>query len=235
MKSPLAIVLEAKKKNQVDPDETDDFTEEVEDEDTPETDEETTEEDDTIDPDTNTDFTQEIPDDDEESDDTGGEEGEEAPVEGEEGDDTGGDEPADFTSEVDSDTEGGDEEISPTDDTTPEGGDETTEEEPQDDDEKRNLMLLHEDFMNLYESTKAIIQKLNSFDNSNAIMNTVCIQIIKNLSSLKSLIWNHIMYDYDKSNYVSNLHKYNYFIEALVINTTMLKKTKVFVSDLENK
>lgn len=239
--SPMRVILEAKKKNQVDPDEnTDDYTEEVEDnEDTqnePST-EETPDEDASSDDQSDENDTSDTDPDEVESGDDYTAETDGEPVDGEDtstetDDDTSTDNTGeDFTSEVDS----GDGTSDSTDDTSTDSTGETPEETPEGGAEKRNLSLLHEDFVNLYNNTKGIIQKLNSYDNSSTIMNTVCVQVVRNLTKVKTLIWDHIMYDFDKSNYVSNLHKYNYFIEALVINITMLKKTRLFVSDLENK
>jgi TATA-binding protein-associated factor Taf7 len=136
----------------------------------------------------------------------------------------------------DTDTSGGDD--GSTDDTGSDdtaSDDETSDEEaPEDEQENENQRILIEDFSNLYYSVKNTITKLNSIDKSNIIINKIVTQITTNLNLLKKQLFDFITFNFLKGKYVTNLYKYNYFLEAFRINTEMLKKIRIFIPNSQN-
>ena len=113
-----------------------------------------------------------------------------------------------------------------TDDTT------DTNEDTESEDEMKNKRLLLDDFINLYQSIKATIIKIDSIDNKNILSaKNVLGQISKNFDNLLKQIFEYISFNYSKNKYVYNLYKYNQFIEALRINIKMLKKISDFLSN----
>lgn len=251
------MVVEARRNNTIKPSGTD-YSSEIEDEEEEETPEETEEETDTEDEELqSTDYTEETEDNEEEPDMVDEENEEELEPtdyteedsddesetdEGESNDETGDEsteddelEPSDYTEEDPDDTE---DESSDEDEETPEeGSDETdstdgSEEESEDEDKKKNAELFA-DCTLLYEAIKNISNKLATYDKTTIFVNKILIQINKNLNETRKSLWNFIIYEFDKGNYVTNLTRYNYFVENIRINITMLKKTMDYVSKSE--
>ncbi len=245
----LDVVMEAKRKKRTvnikQPEtKSTDYTEEVEEpeEEDQEEQEETTDTDDTSEedlPEDNepTDYTEDTPEDDDGGDTVESDEAE--PVEGEGGDVPEETEPTDYTEDAPEDGEGGDTEgdtgtedggDGTTDDTGSEEGDtpsdedvETAEDSTEEtEDDARNKRLLQEDYIDLFFRTKDFITKLSTLDKTNIILNQITVQIDKNLNRLKKALWDYVVYEYDKTTYITNLYKYNQFIEAFKVNLEML-------------
>jgi hypothetical protein len=106
-----------------------------------------------------------------------------------------------------------------------------TEEDPK---EKENMRILLEDFTNLYFMVRNTITKLSNIDKSNAVINKIVSQISSNLNILKKQLFDFIIFNFPKGKYVTNLYKYNYFLEAFKINVEMLKKINVFTTNSQN-
>jgi hypothetical protein len=143
-------------------------------------------------------------------------------------DDSGDGGPTDYTGETDdSDTDSEDSTTTDGDgeDTSTEDGEENSEETQ----EKENNRILLEDFVNLYYLVQNTITKLSNIDKSNIIINKIVTQISSNLNVLKKQLFDFITFAFAKGKYVTNLYKYNYFLEAFKINVEMLKKISVFV------
>lgn len=132
--------------------------------------------------------------------------------------------------------------------TPPEEGEETssndeidtnTEEEPNSDSEQenndgnRNKLSLISDFVNLYNFTDNFIEKLEMKIDINILNQQIINQIKRNLMKLKDYVYNYIMFDYDNDTYINNLTIYNYFVEALKINSEMLTYITKAISDKE--
>lgn len=105
------------------------------------------------------------------------------------------------------------------------------EEDPK---EKENMRILLEDFTNLYFMVKNTITKLSNIDKSNVAINKIVSQISSNLNVLKKQLFDFIIFNFPKGKYVTNLYKYNYFLEAFKINVEMLKKINVFTTNSQN-
>lgn len=163
--------------------------------------------------------------------------------------DTTDDEPVDYTAEEeesDPEEDGADATDDATDDTTDDDSDSTdsgdegydTENsesgEEQDPKEKENMRILLEDFTNLYFMVRNTIAKLSNIDKSNAVINKIVTQISSNLNILKKQLFDFIVFNFSKGKYVTNLYKYNYFLEAFKINVEMLKKINVFTTNSQN-
>lgn len=137
-------------------------------------------------------------------------------------------ESTDYTETTDEDsdsTDGGSEED------TSEDSESGIEEDPK---EKENMRILLEDFINLYFMVKNTITKLSNIDKSNIVINKIVSQISSNLNVLKKQLFDFIIFNFPKGKYVTNLYKYNYFLEAFKINVEMLKKINVFTTNSQN-
>jgi hypothetical protein len=88
---------------------------------------------------------------------------------------------------------------------------------------------LLEDISNLYYLVKNTITKLSNIDKSNILINKIVTQISTNLNVLKKQLFDYITFTFPKGKYVTNLYKYNYFLEAFKINVEMLKKISIFI------
>lgn len=171
--------------------------------------------------------------------------------------DTTDDEPVDYTAEEeesDPEEDGADATDDTTDDTESTDYTETTDDdsdstdsgdegddtensesgEEQDPKEKENMRILLEDFTNLYFMVKNTITKLSNIDKSNVVINKIVTQISSNLNVLKKQLFDFIIFNFPKGKYVTNLYKYNYFLEAFKINVEMLKKINVFTTNSQN-
>lgn len=158
------------------------------------------------------------------------EEPEEDTDESTEDDDSDEDSATDYTSEdeeSDPNADGdSDDDSESTDDTDGE-----TEEEQTNPTEHENNRILLDDFSNLFYLVKSTISKLESVDKSNIAINAIITRISMNLSLLKKQLFEYIIYTFPSGKYVSNLYKYNYFMEALKVNVEMLKKINVFTDN----
>lgn len=224
----LDIILEAKgdkkktpttKLTPVDDKQNTDYTQEEDDTaDTEETPEETDAADDTAeDEDTSTDYTEEEDESDPEEDGADPD-----------GDDAGDDDSTDYTSETD-DTDGGEDTTDTSTDTT----EQPAEDEDKQSDDENNRVLL-DDYTNLYFLIKNTLTKLSNVDKSNILINKIVTQISTNLNVLKKQLFEFITFSFSRGKYVTNLYKYNYFLEAFKINVEMLKKISVFIPNSQN-
>jgi hypothetical protein len=135
--------------------------------------------------------------------------------------------PTDYTdSNDDSDGEDGSEDS--TDDSTDDSTEDTDTSQPDPSEQENNRILL-EDFSNMFYLVKNTITKLTNIDKSNILINKIVTQISSNLNVLKKQIFDYITFSFPKGKYVTNLYKYNYFLEAFKINVEMLKKISIFV------
>lgn len=130
----------------------------------------------------------------------------------------GSDGPTDYTDDGSGDT--GDS----TDDTT-----DDTDSSENDPTEQENNRILLDDFSNMFYLVKNTITKLSNIDKSNILINKIATQITSNLNVLKKQIFDYITFSFSKGKYVTNLYKYNYFLEAFKINVEMLKKISIFI------
>lgn len=110
---------------------------------------------------------------------------------------------------------------------SPEEGEEV--EDPEAASENENNRILMDDFVNLYYTSKNTISKLSSIDKSNIAINMIVTQITSNLNMFTKQLFEYITFTFAANKYVTNLYKYNYFLEAFRINVQMLKKISVFV------
>ena len=131
-------------------------------------------------------------------------------------------EPEDMSADADTEDAG-----DGTDTSMDESSTDDTSTEEQDD--PRSRRLLQEDFTVLYFKTKDFLAKLATLDKSDIILNQVVTQIDKNLTRLKTILWDFIVYDFDKNDMVTNLYRYNQFVEVFKVNLDMLSKGKDFV------
>lgn len=131
-------------------------------------------------------------------------------------------EPEDMSADADTEDAG-----DGTDTSMDESSTDDTSTEEQDD--PRSRRLLQEDFTVLYFKTKDFLTKLATLDKSDIILNQVVTQIDKNLTRLKTILWDFIVYDFDKNDMVTNLYRYNQFVEVFKVNLDMLSKGKDFV------
>lgn len=142
--------------------------------------------------------------------------------------------PTDYTEEdTETDTDDG---ADTGDDSTDGTSDEMTEtdsgeDSEQEQDEKENNRILMDDYINLYNTIKSTVGKIESIDKSNIAINMITDQINNNLNVLTKQLFEYIIFIFEKTKYVTNLYKYNYFLEAFKINVQMLKKISVFVSN----
>lgn len=114
------------------------------------------------------------------------------------------------------------------DDTSDSSSDASSEETKEDPDELIKKDALLKDFINLYENTKLVMDKLDKIPIVDMLINRVVIQVRKNFSKMNEYIYDIITRLYDIHGYVKNLYVYNYFIESYRINVEMLKKINVF-------
>lgn len=91
---------------------------------------------------------------------------------------------------------------------------------------EKNRVLIN-DFIKIYNLIKNSIEKISEVDKTDIFINKITTQVILNLSQIKKMIHDYIIYKFPKTNYVNNLYQYNYFIEAIKINIQMLKKLNV--------
>ena len=98
-----------------------------------------------------------------------------------------------------------------------------SEQENNEEETGRDLKLLT-DFSNLYQMIVETLNKLNNTRTVNLITKQVITQVSKNLSNTRDMLYDYIVLDYKKSTYAQRLKQYAFFIEALKINVSMLKK-----------
>jgi len=97
----------------------------------------------------------------------------------------------------------------------------------QDIDEADKKGRLVRDFISFYNIIKNTIDKISEVDKTDIITNKITTQVIKNLTSLRRLVYDYIVLKFNTNSYVVNLYQYNCFIEALKINIKMLQKINI--------
>lgn len=201
---------------------TDDYTNELDDEsdveDTEELDGVTDTEDDTTE---DPDYTEEV--DEPEEDDQNQDE----PTDTSEDTDDTEDEQVDYTEDIDGADDGG------TDDTTDDQSssdttDENTDLSPEEKDELKKNALLIKNCINLYYSIKTVENKLGNISNASIVTNKINIQVKKNLSVTLDQLYDLITVSFINNTYTKNLYLYTSFIEAYKINIEMLRKNNQF-------
>lgn len=108
------------------------------------------------------------------------------------------------------------------------------EQENNEEETGKDLKLLT-DFSNLYQMIVETLNKLNNSTTVNLITKQVITQVSKNLSNVKDMLYDYIILDYKKASYAQRLKQYAFFIEAVKINVSMLKKVSTSFSLGETK
>ena len=117
----------------------------------------------------------------------------------------------------------GDEEADPEADT---GEEDTSEEEtPEDDGDKSKNTYLIRDFIELFYTTKNMIEKLNNVSKTTLVKSKVYLQVIENLSDMNNVLYEYITHDFSKKSYVFNLYQFNLFLECIKVNIEIIKKS----------
>lgn len=117
----------------------------------------------------------------------------------------------------------GDEEADPDADT---GEDGTSEEEaPEDTGDKSKNTYLIRDFIELFYTTKNMIEKLNNVSKTTLVKSKVYLQVIENLSDMNNTLYEYITHDFSKKSYVFNLYQFNLFLECIKVNIEIIKKS----------
>lgn len=93
----------------------------------------------------------------------------------------------------------------------------------------RNASLIY-DYIQLYNTIKSIITKVNSMNKTDILRNKTIIQVSKNLNILLNTLHKYIIKSFDKNSYVFNLYQFNLFIHAINVNIEMIKKNNELVS-----
>lgn len=93
----------------------------------------------------------------------------------------------------------------------------------------RNTSLIY-DYIQLYNTIKSIITKVNSMNKTDILRNKTIIQVSKNLNILLNTLHKYIIKSFDKNSYVFNLYQFNLFIHAINVNIEMIKKNNELVS-----
>lgn len=93
----------------------------------------------------------------------------------------------------------------------------------------RNASLIY-DYIQLYNTIKSIITKVNSMNKTDILRNKTIIQVSKNLNILLNTLHKYIIKFFDKNSYVFNLYQFNLFIHAINVNIEMIKKNNELVS-----
>lgn len=112
-------------------------------------------------------------------------------------------------------------------DDTEEGGDDSTPEEDStsDDDNKSKNAYLIRDFIELYYTTRNMIEKLNNVSKTTLVKSKVYLQVIENLTDMNNLLYEYITHDFSKKTYVFNLYQFNLFLECIKVNIEIIKKS----------
>lgn len=216
------IVLEAPGDVDTDEEQSEDYTEQVTDDDTGDPldgDVEEPEEEES------TDYTEDVeePDDEDLGDDT--EDTGEAPEE---------EESTDYTDEVDDTGEGGLSDYDPetTDDTGEEMSD--TDETVEDNDTNKNTIIknynLMVDFQKMFRAISDILVSLDPVIYTQPIQNSVLAQVIKNLQTIKDCVVRYIDINYS-TKYEENLYYYGIFLQSLKFNLEILRKNDELADD----
>lgn len=117
----------------------------------------------------------------------------------------------------------GDEEADPDADT---GEDDASEEEaPEDTGDKSKNTYLIRDFIELFYTTKNMIEKLNNVTKTTLLKSKVYLQVIENLSDMNNVLYEYITHDFTKKSYVFNLYQFNLFLECVKVNIEIIKKS----------
>lgn len=138
--------------------------------------------------------------------------------------DTGDDMEATDYDEGNPDAEGEEGEADPEADT---GEEDTSEEEatPSDDGDKTKNTYLVRDFIELYYTTRNMIEKLNNVTKTTLVKSKVYLQVIENLTDMNNVLYEYITHDFSKKSYVFNLYQFNLFLECIKVNIEIIKKS----------
>lgn len=115
----------------------------------------------------------------------------------------------------------GDEEADPDADVEDTPGEET----PEDDGDKSKNTYLIRDFIELFYTTKNMIEKLNNVSKTTLVKSKVYLQVIENLSDMNNVLYEYITHDFSKKSYVFNLYQFNLFLECIKVNIEIIKKS----------
>ena len=115
----------------------------------------------------------------------------------------------------------GDEEADPNADAEDTPGEET----PEDDGDKSKNTYLIRDFIELFYTTKNMIEKLNNVSKTTLVKSKVYLQVIENLSDMNNVLYEYITHDFSKKSYVFNLYQFNLFLECIKVNIEIIKKS----------
>ena len=115
----------------------------------------------------------------------------------------------------------GDEEANPDADAEDTPGEET----PEDDGDKSKNTYLIRDFIELFYTTKNMIEKLNNVSKTTLVKSKVYLQVIENLSDMNNVLYEYITHDFSKKSYVFNLYQFNLFLECIKVNIEIIKKS----------
>ena len=115
----------------------------------------------------------------------------------------------------------GDEEADPDADAEDTPGEET----PEDDGDKSKNTYLIRDFIELFYTTKNMIEKLNNVSKTTLVKSKVYLQVIENLSDMNNVLYEYITHDFSKKSYVFNLYQFNLFLECIKVNIEIIKKS----------
>lgn len=130
--------------------------------------------------------------------------------------------------DYDEDAEGGDtgdEEADPDADADTSEDDTSEEETPEDDGDKSKNTYLIRDFIELFYTTKNMIEKLNNVSKTTLLKSKVYLQVIENLSDMNNVLYEYITHDFSKKSYVFNLYQFNLFLECIKVNIEIIKKS----------
>jgi len=106
------------------------------------------------------------------------------------------------------------------------GEEDTSEEEtPEDDGDKSKNTYLIRDFIELFYTTKNMIEKLNNVSKTTLVKSKVYLQVIENLSDMNNVLYEYITHDFSKKSYVFNLYQFNLFLECIKVNIEIIKKS----------
>lgn len=99
------------------------------------------------------------------------------------------------------------------------------EETPTDDGDKAKNTYLVRDFIELYYTTRNMIEKLNNVTKTTLVKSKVYLQVIENLTDMNNVLYEYITHDFSKKSYVFNLYQFNLFLECIKVNIEIIKKS----------
>lgn len=107
-------------------------------------------------------------------------------------------------------------------------GDSTgTETEPSQDESKNaqiNKVALLDNYIHLYRLLKNVLKKLAESRKDNILASVTFNQVRVNVERLSGIVYNYILFFYDKNEHALNLYNFKYFKEILELNIEMVRK-----------